>query len=437
MSEEFSFLKGSIDTIMLCALYDKDGKSGDKYGYEIAKEIKEKTENKYEVKQATLYAQLKRLEQDGLIESYWGTVSNGGRRRYYKLTPLGRHTCERYMAEWEYHKNVLSNLVDSADTPIEVTQEEVTPLFSEKRKRNKPIRSAELQEQDEISRRLDELIGTTPAAETEPEPQPQEPLPQTYTAATVVRQEQPQEPQEDYRARFDVHQDDADDFLLQFDEKAREASENLGEPQQEHEENYQHVLLKVLGDQFDEMQQYAAENGEGAQKYYTDHPVALEDVAESLAKEGIRLRIYNHTSANYKSKTLMPHASILCKSAWITFAFAAVFFSVLLFTSITINNWKPYLITLAVLALAPVTLTAYALYDPSRKEKPNFSFKRFLIASGILAAIIILFAIGISIIAKIELSDYAAVGRQILIPAGIALLLPIYVLVYNYFYRKY
>lgn len=42
MSEEFSFLKGSIDTIMLCALYDKDGKSGDKYGYEIAKEIKEK-----------------------------------------------------------------------------------------------------------------------------------------------------------------------------------------------------------------------------------------------------------------------------------------------------------------------------------------------------------------------------------------------------------
>lgn len=109
----------------------------------------------------------------------------------------------------------------------------------------------------------------------------------------------------------------------------------------------------------------------------------------------------------------------------------------LLFTSITINNWKPYLITLAVLALAPVTLTAYALYDPSRKEKPNFSFKRFLIASGILAAIIILFAIGISIIAKIELSDYAAVGRQILIPTGIALLLPIYVLVYNYFYRKY
>ena len=113
----------------------------------------------------------------------------------------------------------MSNLVDSADTPIEVTQEEVTPLFSEKRKRNKPIRSAELQEQDEISRRLDELIGTTPAEETEPEPQPQEPSPQTYTAATVVRQEQPQEPQEDYRARFDVHQDDADDFLLQFDER--------------------------------------------------------------------------------------------------------------------------------------------------------------------------------------------------------------------------
>ena len=37
MSGDFSFLKGNINTIILCSLYGKDGKSGDKYGYEIAK----------------------------------------------------------------------------------------------------------------------------------------------------------------------------------------------------------------------------------------------------------------------------------------------------------------------------------------------------------------------------------------------------------------
>jgi len=58
---DFSFLKGSIETIILNALY-----SGDKYGYEIAREIKEKTENKYEIKQPTLYGYLKRLEQSKL-----------------------------------------------------------------------------------------------------------------------------------------------------------------------------------------------------------------------------------------------------------------------------------------------------------------------------------------------------------------------------------
>ena len=457
MSGDFSFLKGNINTIILCSLYGKDGKSGDKYGYEIAKEIKERTDNKYEIKQPTLYSYLKRLEQQQQIESYWGTESNGGRRRYYKLTPKGKRDCEQFMAEWEYHKTGLRTLVDTSENTVEVSQEDGTPLVGEKHKQKpqKPIRSVAINEQDEIARQLDALIGKTqeesepysdvkqqekqviyeeqeaPAyVEEEPAPKPQETVVATTAVETV-------EEKEDHKSKFDVNQDDAEDFLLKFEERARSVSASRETPEPESSENYQHVLMKVVGDQLDEMQQFSNEQQEGAQKYYTDHPVALEDVAESMAKEGIRMRIYNHASANYKSKTLMPNASILCKTAWLTFAVAAVYFAILIFTSIANNNWQPFLITLAVLALFPIALTFYALYDPSRKEKPKFMFGWFLSATSTLAAIIVLFSIGLSIIAKIELNDYVAVSKQILIPTGIAILLPVYVSIYNCFYKKY
>lgn len=462
MNGDFSFLKGNINTIILCSLYDKDGKSGDKYGYEIAKEIKERTENKYEIKQPTLYSYLKKLEQQDLITSYWGTESNGGRRRYYALTAKGRSDCERFMAEWEYHKAVLNTLVTSADTPIEVSQDEVTPLFGGKNKKVKNtvnFDTQEFHEQDELSRRLDALIAAENGEQTQDEqshtatqdeifadeepavtyeirdefivqPQQEEPEPQ------VVPQEPEPIVEERPRANFDVKQDNADDFMQQFEERARAISETM-ESKTENNENYQHVLLKMIGDQLDDMQDFNAEEESGSQKYYTDHPVALEDVAENLARQGIRMRLYNHASSHFKSKTLMPVSNVICKSAWLTFAVAALYFGILMLTSIAVNNWQSFLITLAIILVLPVGATIYALYDPSRKDKLNFAFNRIIIATGILALFVILLSLGIFILNKFELNDYAAVGSRILIPTGIAILPPIFVTVFNYFYKKY
>lgn len=463
MNGDFSFLKGNINTIILCSLYDKDGKSGDKYGYEIAKEIKERTENKYEIKQPTLYSYLKKLEQQDLITSYWGTESNGGRRRYYALTAKGRSDCERFMAEWEYHKAVLNTLVTSSDTPIEVTQEEVTPLFGNKKKpkHNVNFNTKEFNEQDELSRQLDALIAgenvenkqqeddEPPVAEEQTsldtwneqtvtyeirddfiaQPvQEEAPAPQAQAEEPIVAQRQ--------RANFEVNQDNADDFMQQFEERARAISETL-ESKTENNENYQHVLLKMIGDQLDDMRDFNEEEESGSQKYYTDHPVALEDVAENLARQGIRMRLYNHASSHFKSKTLMPVSNVVCKSTWITFAVAALYFGILMLTSISVNNWKPFLITLAILAVLPVGATIYALYDPSRKDKPRFAFNRLIIATATLTLFIVLLALGISILNQIELNDFAAVGSRILIPTGIAILPPIFVVVFNYFYKKY
>lgn len=497
MSGDFSFLKGNINTIILCSLYGSGENKGDKYGYEIAKEIKERTENKYEIKQPTLYAYLKKLEQQGLIESYWGTESNGGRRRYYRLTPQGRHDCEQFIAEWEYHKSVLNTLVDTTESPIEIRQEDATPLFGERQKRTKKTSDKELAEQDEISRRLDALLGNSEEKEVASETETYEfnvsnddisdelhdassdyEVYKTVSATTAIDSEKDDvvtsadtieildatdttvetisdeaattieipasttivdydvTSEEDHKAKFDVKQDNADDFMQNFDERARVIAESR-DPKPEANENYQHVLMNVIGDQLDDMQEYKSVQHDGAQKYYTDHPVALEDVADSLAKQGIRMRIYNHASSNYKSKTLMPVSGVLCKSAWLTYAAAIIYFCILIFTSISNNNWRPFVVTISVLALFPIALSIFALYDPSRKEKPIFSVKQYLLGTGIFAAIIVLAALGISIISGIELNNYIAVSSQILLPFGIAILFPLYVVIFYQFYKKY
>ena len=51
-------IRGNVTTIILTSLW-----SADKYGYEILKEIETRSDGQYNLKQATLYNQLKRLEK--------------------------------------------------------------------------------------------------------------------------------------------------------------------------------------------------------------------------------------------------------------------------------------------------------------------------------------------------------------------------------------
>ena len=99
-------LRGHTDTIILKLLSD-----GDKYGYEISKLIRTNSCGEYELKEATMYSSLKRLESDGSITSYWGDETQGGRRRYYRITDKGKQTYFENKSNWEYAKRVLDNLL--------------------------------------------------------------------------------------------------------------------------------------------------------------------------------------------------------------------------------------------------------------------------------------------------------------------------------------
>ncbi len=103
-------IRGHINTIILRTLID-----GEKYGYEIISEIEEKSHGQYTLKQPTLYSALKRLEAQGYVSSYWGGVSNGGRRRYFNLTEEGRKISTKNIGEWEYSRTIIDSLISEND----------------------------------------------------------------------------------------------------------------------------------------------------------------------------------------------------------------------------------------------------------------------------------------------------------------------------------
>jgi DNA-binding PadR family transcriptional regulator len=65
---------------------------GDRHGYAIIKEIAERTGGAERLGAGTLYAILRRLLDDRLIVEVQGVRpdTDDQRRRYYRLTPLGR-----------------------------------------------------------------------------------------------------------------------------------------------------------------------------------------------------------------------------------------------------------------------------------------------------------------------------------------------------------
>jgi DNA-binding PadR family transcriptional regulator len=58
-----------------------------------------------------MYSSLKRLEGDGCITSYWGDESQGGRRRYYRITAKGQTVYAENKVNWEYAKRILDQLL--------------------------------------------------------------------------------------------------------------------------------------------------------------------------------------------------------------------------------------------------------------------------------------------------------------------------------------
>lgn len=99
-------IRGYNDTIILYLLIDNDS-----YGYEISKKIKDLSDEKYIIKETTLYSAFTRLEKNGYIESYYKDETFGKRRTYYKITEAGTNYYKEKCNEWELTKEVINRFV--------------------------------------------------------------------------------------------------------------------------------------------------------------------------------------------------------------------------------------------------------------------------------------------------------------------------------------
>ena len=100
-------IRGHLEIVILKLIIEED-----RYGYEISNCITDRTNDLFNIKEATLYSIVGRLEKRELIESYIGKKTHGGKRRYYKITSLGKAYYKEKVKEWRELKRVLNTLLE-------------------------------------------------------------------------------------------------------------------------------------------------------------------------------------------------------------------------------------------------------------------------------------------------------------------------------------
>ena len=102
-------MRGYIDLMILRVLCE-----GDSYGYEISKKITEISDNRYVMKETTLYSAFSRLEKLSYLRAYPGAYSGGRERTYYTLSDEGTAYYDHKCDEWERTKQLISKFVVGA-----------------------------------------------------------------------------------------------------------------------------------------------------------------------------------------------------------------------------------------------------------------------------------------------------------------------------------
>ena len=110
MVQKRELIKGNSDSLLLCLLAQQS-----MYGYQIIKELEERSQGYFQFKEGTLYPALHRLEKAGLILGKWQMLSNGRPRRYYHLTANGHTKLSTERVQWQDFINAVNLILQPAE----------------------------------------------------------------------------------------------------------------------------------------------------------------------------------------------------------------------------------------------------------------------------------------------------------------------------------
>jgi transcriptional regulator len=102
-------LQGTLDLLILRSLV-----LGPAHGHTLAHAIEHGSDHVLQVEHGSLYPALYRLEDKGLIKSFWGTSENNRRAKYYRLTPAGRRQLAAETTRWEQLVRAVGRILNPA-----------------------------------------------------------------------------------------------------------------------------------------------------------------------------------------------------------------------------------------------------------------------------------------------------------------------------------
>ncbi|MDY6906827.1 MAG: helix-turn-helix transcriptional regulator [Chloroflexota bacterium] len=99
-------LKGNTESLLLSLLSARP-----MYGYQIIRELEQRSRGYFTFKEGTLYPALHRLERKGLVQGQWQRLPSGQERRYYHITDKGRRALEEKLAEWRGFSRAVDSIM--------------------------------------------------------------------------------------------------------------------------------------------------------------------------------------------------------------------------------------------------------------------------------------------------------------------------------------
>ncbi len=84
------------------------------YGYQIIRELEDKSQGYFKYKEGTLYPALHRLEKEGLLTGKWEVTPGGRQRRYYHITSKGSSILEKRKVQWLDFLSAMNMIIQPA-----------------------------------------------------------------------------------------------------------------------------------------------------------------------------------------------------------------------------------------------------------------------------------------------------------------------------------
>ena len=103
---DVDLLQGTLDLLVLKAV-----SLGPLHGYGVLLRIQQISGGRLEIRQASLYPPLYRIEHEGWIAGEWGESENKRRARYYKLTAAGRRRLDAEAKKWNQFVDLMGSIL--------------------------------------------------------------------------------------------------------------------------------------------------------------------------------------------------------------------------------------------------------------------------------------------------------------------------------------